>query len=33
MAKKIVWETKMDAALKRARAENKHILLDFSNPG
>lgn len=33
MAKTIIWETKMDAALNRAKAESKHILLDFFNPG
>jgi len=29
---KIMWETKMEKALSRAKAENKHILLDFFNP-
>lgn len=29
----IKWETDMDAALKRAREEQKPILLDFFNPG
>ena len=29
----VVWETKMEAAIARAKAENKHILLDFFNPG
>jgi hypothetical protein len=33
MGKMIIWETKMDAALARAKAENKHVLLDFFNPG
>lgn len=33
MAKTIIWETKMDVALARAKAESKHILLDFFNPG
>lgn len=33
MEKTILWETKMEAALTRAKAENKHILLDFFNPG
>ena len=33
MGKMIIWETKMDVALARAKAENKHILLDFFNPG
>jgi hypothetical protein len=33
MAENIKWETDMDAALARARVENKVILLDFFNPG
>ena len=33
MAEKIKWETKMDAALVRARLEKKPVLLDFFNPG
>jgi hypothetical protein len=33
MENKINWETEMDAALMRANAENKLILLDFFNPG
>ena len=33
MAGKIKWETEMKAALSRARAEKKEILLDFFNPG
>lgn len=33
MGKMIIWETKMDVALARAKAENKHILLDFFNSG
>jgi hypothetical protein len=33
MEKKIVWETKMEATLSRAKAEKKPILLDFHNPG
>lgn len=33
MSKMIVWETDMDSALKRAKEENKPILLDFFNPG
>jgi hypothetical protein len=33
MGKMLVWETKMDVALVRAKAENKHILFDFFNPG
>ncbi len=32
MATKIIWETDMESALKRARAEGKPILLDFYNP-
>jgi len=33
MEDKIKWETDMDAALSKARAENKPVLLDFFNPG
>ena len=33
MENKITWETEFDAALARARAENKPVLLDFFNPG
>lgn len=33
MGNSIVWEANMDVALNRAKAENKHILLDFFNPG
>jgi len=33
MGKTIVWETKMEAAIARAKTENKHILLDFFNLG
>ena len=32
MENKIKWETEMKAALTRAPAEKKHILLDFHNP-
>jgi hypothetical protein len=33
MEHKIVWETELGAALKRAQSENKAVLLDFFNPG
>ena len=33
MANKIEWENGMDKALSRAKAEGKHVLLDFFNPG
>ena len=33
MGKMIIWETKMDVALARTKAENKNVLLDFFNPG
>jgi hypothetical protein len=33
MAKSIEWEISMDKAFSRAKSENKHILLDFFNPG
>jgi hypothetical protein len=33
MGKTILWETRMEAALAQAKAEDKHILLDFFNPG
>jgi hypothetical protein len=29
----IQWEKEKGSALKRARTENKHVLLDFFNPG
>ena len=29
----IKWETAMDRALARAKAENRPVLLDFFNPG
>jgi hypothetical protein len=32
MENKIEWGNKMDAALTRARSENKLVLLDFFNP-
>ena len=33
MANKIKWETEMEIAFKRAKSENKSVLLDFFNPG
>jgi hypothetical protein len=33
MAGKVEWIEDFDAALKRAQAEGKHVLLDFFNPG
>ncbi len=33
MASKIEWETSMEKALSRAKAERKQVLLDFFNPG
>jgi hypothetical protein len=33
MEQKIKWESDMDVALKRAREEDKLVLLDFFNPG
>jgi hypothetical protein len=33
MAENIKWETDMDAALARARVDNRAVLLDFFNPG
>ncbi len=33
MDSKVNWETSMDTALSRARAEGKSILLDFFTPG
>lgn len=33
MSKPIPWETKMEAALARARVEGKPVLVDFFNPG
>ncbi len=32
MADTIRWESSLDTALARAKAENKPILLDFFNP-
>lgn len=33
MAAKIMWESDLDRAIRRARLEAKPILLDFFNPG
>ncbi len=33
MMANVKWETDLDAALKRAKSENKKVLLDFYNPG
>jgi hypothetical protein len=33
MISKLKWETDFEAALKRAKSENKKVLLDFYNPG
>jgi hypothetical protein len=33
MANKIKWESEMQGVLKRAKSENKPVLLDFFNPG
>lgn len=32
MANQIQWEKSFDAALSRAKAENKPVFLDFFNP-
>ena len=32
MENRIEWEKDLDSALARAKAENKHVLLDFYNP-
>lgn len=32
MADKIVWVESLEQALKQAKAENKHVFLDFFNP-
>ena len=32
MSKPIQWLPDLDAAGKKAKAENKHVLLDFFNP-
>ena len=33
MAIKFEWENDLEKALSRARTENKHVILDFFNPG
>lgn len=33
MAEKILWETDLSAALKRATSEKKTVLADFFHPG
>jgi len=33
MSERIIWETDWDLALSMARVQDKHVLLDFSNPG
>jgi hypothetical protein len=33
MEEKISWENEINAAIDKACAENKNILLDFFNPG
>jgi hypothetical protein len=33
MDDKIQWETELDAALRKAKAEKKTVILDFFNPG
>jgi hypothetical protein len=33
MEQKIQWETAMNPAINRSKAEKKPILLDFFNPG
>lgn len=33
LEKKIVWETSLEAALRKARLKGKTVLLDFYNPG
>jgi len=33
MGASIKWETELDAALARAKSENKPVLMDFFNPG
>jgi hypothetical protein len=33
MGNTIKWETSFDSAISKAKAENKHVLIDFFNPG
>ncbi len=33
MAANILWESDLDLALSMAKVQEKHVLLDFSNPG
>jgi hypothetical protein len=33
MGEHLKWETDYSAALSRAKSENKHVLIDFFNPG
>lgn len=33
MGNTITWETDFDSAVSRAKSENKHVLIDFFNPG
>lgn len=33
MSKSIRWESDLDMALAMARVQQKHVLLDFFNPG
>ena len=33
MGNTITWETSFDLVVSKAEAENKHVLIDFFNPG
>jgi len=33
MENTINWETSFDSAVSKAKADNKHVLIDFFNPG
>jgi len=33
MGNNFKWETDFDSAVSRGKAENKHVLIDFFNPG